>query len=934
MRCRLTPLRVRLALVVTLAGLPCLALVHGVAQEPGGRKARADQPARSKHAWTYQEAMAQLAVHPRDPYLQYVAMQVAKRDNRTQAAGEEVARIVFDTPRNERAERTNNVDLFSIFTGALAVQESLQLDTMRGRQPNQPVDDKAEKRRKEVIDIATLKGPTIKSHPWEKMLAGKQPQVSALAKMVPEDSYLVEFRSLSKLLDLMDTGDLWTTHLFSQASRYARSQNVGERLRQQLVIETNRLLRPIYDTIVEDVAVTGSDLFVAEGSDVTLLFRLKQPDVFKARMDGFIAAAEKARPDAKRSEGEYLGVKYVQLSTPERDINVFSAYPEENLHVRSNSKVGLQRVLEAIKGKTPAGKAVARLGEATEYAYIRTLMPVGAKEEDGFVYLSDPFIRKLVGPQVKLTERRRMLCYNHLRMIGHAALMYRTEFGKVPKSLDELVKTKCCPGTFNEGELTCIDGGKYTLSADGSQGVCSHHGHAQQLVPCCETPLSWVNGLEADEYKSFLDEYNRYWRTFFDPIGIRVQVTPERYRMETIVLPLIDNSIYTGLAMALNGKPEPLDGLPVPKRNIFSVVGRINKEELLKSPAVDSEKELRRQLARDLGIPEKDAEDLDLVKLVSQGLGNQVGLHLYDAAPMFDLDVSRMLGMMFGTFNGSNRNLRTEDLWISFIVASLNAPVYVSLPVQDEKVVDTFLDKLDKALVVVSRQRESVNRWIRFEQDFYRAKLADGALMRGYGFSLGPVKWRFFWARIGGGLYIASKPFILEDLQAAHNARLKEKEDRKQDADTTAHALLRLRPKNWSQVLPDYRLSWAENNRQACLHNLGPLSSVGRAVLAEAEAREDGKPLTEAQLSKEVQRFTERFYAVQLYCPEGGKYVYSPTTRTCACSVHGTADSPRQPLAPNETRGPGKVMQDFTGLTTTLTFLEDGLHAIMVLERK
>src|SRR5260370_4929892 len=58
-------------------------------------------------------------------------------------------------------------------------------------------------------------------------------------------------------------------------------------------------------------------------------------------------------------------------------------------------------------------------------------------------------------------------------------------------------------------------------------------------------------------------------------------MTLQRYRLETFVLPLIDNSIYTGLAHILGGKPEPLDGLPVPKRNIFSMAVRLNKSELL-----------------------------------------------------------------------------------------------------------------------------------------------------------------------------------------------------------------------------------------------------------------------------------------------------------------------------------------------------------------
>ena len=45
---------------------------------------------------------------------------------------------------------------------------------------------------------------------------------------------------------------------------------------------------------------------------------------------------------------------------------------------------------------------------------------------------------------------------------------------------------------------------------------------------------------------------------------VDIQATPERYRLETIVLPLLDNSIYTSMARMLGGKPEPLDALPVP----------------------------------------------------------------------------------------------------------------------------------------------------------------------------------------------------------------------------------------------------------------------------------------------------------------------------------------------------------------------------------
>src|SRR5262249_46840145 len=158
----------------------------------------------------------------------------------------------------------------------------------------------------------------------------------------------------------------------------------------------------------------------------------------------------------------------------------------------------------------------------------RTLMPYRAAEEDGFVYLSDPFIRRLVGPELKITERRRGLVYNHLRMIGHACLMFRTEFGRAPKSLDELAEAKCAPGVFGKGDLEHPDGGTYSLAADGMSGVCSKWGRAEALNPCIEHPVVEAISEEIDEYRAFVNEYNQYWRTFFDPIAVRVQASPKQ----------------------------------------------------------------------------------------------------------------------------------------------------------------------------------------------------------------------------------------------------------------------------------------------------------------------------------------------------------------------------------------------------------------------
>src|SRR5208337_4718659 len=256
-----------------------------------------------------------------------------------------------------------------------------------------------------------------------------------------------------------------------------------------------------------------------------------------------------------------------------------------------------------------------------------------------------------------------------------------------------------------------------------------------------------VNGAEASEYRAFLEDYNHYWRTYFDPIAIRVQATPHRYRLETLVLPLIDNSIYTGLAAVLGGPAENLDAGPVPKRNIFSMALRLNKEALLKTvdaeevpnetPAQAEAEEIPaatpqpqqeaaeplfpipvdRQpetpslnstclaLLKELGVPETELEidKLDVEKFLKQGIGSQVGLHLYDAPPNFDFNLSTGLGLLMQLSAGRSGSIVFSDLagwWEVFMVggvgASLNGPVYFSIPVQDAKVVDEFGDQLER----------------------------------------------------------------------------------------------------------------------------------------------------------------------------------------------------------------------------------------------
>jgi hypothetical protein len=306
---------------------------------------------------------------------------------------------------------------------------------------------------------------------------------------------------------------------------------------------------------------------------------------------------------------------------------------------------------------------------------------------------------------------------------------------------------------------------------------------------------------------------------------------------------------------------------------------------------------------------------------------------------MFDFNFTGFLGQAFGSFNGGGRGGNRGDIaFVSALIASLNAPIYMAVPVLDKKIVDDFLDKLDPILATLAR-RKNHDPWFPVEVDFAHLdgtspdiKGIDVSAPRGYSFKVGPLKWRFFWQRIGNTLYVTSQEWILRDVFAAvvaeRNRIAKPELKPKAEAPATAHVSLRIRPENWNQVLPDYRLGWAENNRQACLNNLSSLTSVFRALSAQAKSHPDAD---KTDLAVAAHKEADRIYGTHFFCPEGGLYMRDSSGIAIACGTHGTVLSPRQPLAPNEATS---AIKGISGITMSLTFLEDGLHAVLEVDRK
>jgi hypothetical protein len=307
---------------------------------------------------------------------------------------------------------------------------------------------------------------------------------------------------------------------------------------------------------------------------------------------------------------------------------------------------------------------------------------------------------------------------------------------------------------------------------------------------------------------------------------------------------------------------------------------------------------------------------------LTRGVSDKIGFHVCDTDPTFDFQLIGFLGQSLGSFSG-RQGLGIDADFLPFVVAiaSLNAPVYISLPLEDAEITDQFLAAVDGALARYARMPER-GGFFGFEKDFYTLPLNETTTARSLGLQVGPVKWRFFWARIDDSLYFASKQEILEQLvQAASGGEPTGAATQPEKS----HAMLRIRPEHWNRVLPSYRLGWAERHRVSCLHNVGRLSNVAR--LQAAGYSTSG----EADSESILETLAEQIYGVHFFCPAGGSYVADGTQ--VACSVHGSAAQPRQSAVPREGGMIDKMMREFKGLTVGLTFLEDGLHAVVTIDR-
>jgi hypothetical protein len=427
------------------------------------------------------------------------------------------------------ARQSDLGEMMSLYTGVSSVREALQAD--RGLLGG------AGQREARNIPLASLPGVGLAEHPWEELLAGKQPVLEPMASRAPQDTLYVFFRDLRTFVELSRELEELGTPLVQIFENQPGDHAIGPRYEEELMLERLGLAEKLGHLAASGVALLVGDPFLREGTDLAVVFQIKDRAMLLATLDFYELRARKAHPDLTIATLDVQGYEVRLASTPDGSVRQHRVEADGFL-LLSNSPAGLERVLRVWRGESPP------LARSGDFRYLRSLYPPSEDPREAFVFLPDAFIARAVGPATKIGAARRIAAQAELLAVGYAALLHGWLTGRPPSGPEELRSS----GFLRPEELRHEDGGP--IAYHPGRGAWSETwGRPHALRPLADSPVELVSAAEQRAYERFRETYQSYWKTYLDPVAARLRWREDGGGLDADVriLPLIENSDYDQL---------------------------------------------------------------------------------------------------------------------------------------------------------------------------------------------------------------------------------------------------------------------------------------------------------------------------------------------------------------------------------------------------
>jgi hypothetical protein len=407
--------------------------------------------------------------------------------------------------------------LMDTTTGRLSVQRALESRRSLLMQAAE---------QKPSVPLAKVRAPELAQHPWAELSAalGQAPPEEPLARVVPAEFYFARARDFGKFLDLVTDVETFGQPAADLLDGHAEERGTFRRYETELALERSALTRVLGPAVVSELALVGSDPYVHEGSDVTLIFRVKNGALFSSALLGSLARHTAEHPDVKESSFDAEGVKVSVRRSADGRIRQHRATLGE-LELVSNSPEAIRRVIRTERGKHPS------LAGEPDFKYM--LARDAQTPSDQLVYFGDRFIGAVVGPAQKIAEARRQIALGELMVPGYAALAQGLVDGVAPKTRAELLKSRF----LRPEELKHAGGG--AIDWEPGRAARSRWGSPAALEPLLDQPaVTLVTPAEQAGYEWFSSYYQGVWGERIDPVALRLSQPAQKGKTRVIAADL------------------------------------------------------------------------------------------------------------------------------------------------------------------------------------------------------------------------------------------------------------------------------------------------------------------------------------------------------------------------------------------------------------
>jgi len=538
-----------------------------------------------------------------------------------------------------RSEAVREASYFDVLGGRAAIRESMQLELI-----SNPVTGVKELAKTSIDAVTEVK---VRSHPFDDMLEDSEAPITRvkLAEFVPDDRFFAWFRDVGSLRDALDGAIGQFMRFESSLAVKSVEYKLGERYAERLGISGTILDQVEALNAVAEFAVISKDLFFIDGADVSIVARLTSPRLTRSVLDvlGLDVPADGIVKTHTTDSGDSL------YWTLRGDVLLLGTSQQE-----------IDRML-ALNPKRDKGS----LGNSSEFLYMQQQLTI-ADTTQAYLYFSDPFIRHLVSPAVKVAQLRRVQARAEMEILVAGAMLYLLDGHRNVPSKQQLINRGYLPRYFEARD--------YTLSEDLIVSS-PMWGTIARMKPLDDSSVLKIKKTEAQAYEQFVENYTRYWRQFFDPIAIRLDATANNaFEMQSFILPLLDSDIYNEVEDALVTKSTGQD-LRIPAVTPApSMMFSMNLND-----------DLRVELSQE--IADLLVEYTSVDPEVFDSIGSGIHLAVQDSTPIVALGG----GDIWGAFSKEMLNLDGFNSFLPLMASLATQPATIMIELADPDTVHKFL---------------------------------------------------------------------------------------------------------------------------------------------------------------------------------------------------------------------------------------------------